>query len=61
MTDASSTPTAVPVDTDHIVAERRAKLAALRAAGIAYPNDFDRVHLAGDLQAARREESLRGL
>jgi hypothetical protein len=32
MTDASSTPTtapAAPVDTDHIVAERRAKLAAL--------------------------------
>ncbi|MCA3149900.1 MAG: lysine--tRNA ligase, partial [Rhodocyclaceae bacterium] len=52
MTDASSLPPAAPVDADHIVAERRAKLAALRASGVAYPNDFERVHLAGDLQAA---------
>jgi len=49
MTDASSLPPAAPVDADHIVAERRAKLAALRASGVAYPNDFERVHLAGDL------------
>ncbi|MBC7779606.1 MAG: lysine--tRNA ligase, partial [Proteobacteria bacterium] len=38
-------------DTDHIVAERRARLAALRAQGVAYPNDFERKHLAADLQA----------
>jgi lysyl-tRNA synthetase class 2 len=52
MTDASSTPAAPAADADHIVAERRAKLAALRAAGTAYPNDFQRIHLAGDLQSA---------
>jgi lysyl-tRNA synthetase class 2 len=39
-------------DENHIMAERRAKLAALRAAGTAFPNDFDRTHLAGDLQQA---------
>ena len=39
-------------DENHIMAERRAKLAALRAAGTAFPNDFDRTHLAGDLQHA---------
>jgi lysyl-tRNA synthetase class 2 len=32
-----------------LVEERRQKLSALRAAGIAYPNDFRRKHLAGDL------------
>ena len=39
-------------DENQIVAERRAKLQALRAQGIAFPNDFRRTHLAGDLQAA---------
>ncbi|HEY5636925.1 MAG TPA: lysine--tRNA ligase [Burkholderiales bacterium] len=33
---------AAPVDENHIIAERRAKLAKLREAGIAYPNDFER-------------------
>ena len=32
-----------------IVHERRAKLAAMRKAGVAFPNDFERKHLAGDL------------
>jgi len=35
--------------TNQIIEERRAKLAALRKAGIAFPNDFQREHLAGDL------------
>ncbi len=39
-------------EADRIVAERRTKLAALRAAGIAYPNDFRRSDLAGDLHEA---------
>ena len=30
---------------NHIIAERRAKLAALREAGVAYPNDFVRTDL----------------
>ncbi|MCF0252815.1 MAG: lysine--tRNA ligase [Duodenibacillus sp.] len=39
-----------PEDENHIFAERRAKLAALRAAGVAYPNDFVRKDLFGDLR-----------
>jgi lysyl-tRNA synthetase class 2 len=42
---------APPTDENHLIAERRAKLAALRAQGIAFPNDFRRVDHAGDLQA----------
>ena len=40
------------VDENSVIAERRAKLAALRAAGNAYPNDFRRSALAADLHAA---------
>jgi lysyl-tRNA synthetase class 2 len=42
---------AAAVDENQIVAERRGKLAALRARGQAYPNDFRRDALAGDLHA----------
>ncbi len=42
----------VPQDENKLIAERRAKLAALREKGIAFPNDFRRTHYAGDLQAA---------
>jgi lysyl-tRNA synthetase class 2 len=41
-----------PRDENQIIAERRAKLAELRAAGTAFPNDFRREHLAGDLHHA---------
>jgi lysyl-tRNA synthetase, class II len=41
----------VAIDENRIIAERRAKLAALRLAGNAYPNDFRRTSLAGDLHA----------
>ena len=34
------------LDENHIMAERRAKLAELRQAGIAFPNDFLRENLA---------------
>ena len=40
------------VDESRVIAERRAKLAALRAKGNAYPNDFRRSALAADLHAA---------
>ena len=40
----------VPPDENQIVAERRAKLAKLRAAGPAFPNDFRRKDLASGLQ-----------
>ena len=36
-------------DTNQIIEERRAKLTALRAAGVAYPNDFRRENLAADI------------
>ena len=44
MTDPTHT------DENHLIAERRAKLAALREQGIAFPNDFRRADFAGDLQ-----------
>jgi lysyl-tRNA synthetase, class II len=37
-------------DENHLIAERRAKLTALREAGNAFPNDFRRMHYAGVLQ-----------
>ena len=39
------------VDENHIIAERREKLAKLREAGVAFPNDFVPTHLAVDLHA----------
>jgi lysyl-tRNA synthetase class 2 len=41
-----------PPDENQIIAARRAKLAALRARGVAFPNDFRRSHLAADLHRA---------
>ena len=41
----------LPQDENQIMAERRAKLAALRERGHAYPNDFRRDALAADLHA----------
>jgi lysyl-tRNA synthetase class 2 len=42
---------AAPIDENQIFADRRAKLAKLREAGPAFPNDFVRTHHAGELQA----------
>jgi lysyl-tRNA synthetase class 2 len=42
----------IPQDENQIITERRAKLAALRKEGVAFPNDFERKNLAGDLHAA---------
>ncbi len=39
-------------DENQIIAERREKLAAIRAQGIAFPNDFERKDYAADLHAA---------
>ncbi len=41
---------AAPEDENKLVAERRAKLAALREQGAAFPNDFRRTAWAGELQ-----------
>ncbi len=50
MNEIASEPT--PVDDNQIVAERRAKLGEIRAAGIAFPNDFVPTHGAGALHEA---------
>src|SRR5512140_3134699 len=42
---------------NQIIAERRAKLGELRKGGVAFPNDFDRKNLAGDLHAKYGELS----
>ncbi len=44
-------------DENHLIAERRAKLARLRERGVAFPNDFRRNALAGDLAVAYGEKS----
>ncbi len=38
-------------EVERLVEERRAKLKALRSQGNAFPNDFDRTHVAADLHA----------
>ena len=50
-------PAAAPLDENQIVAERRAKLHALREHGQAYPNDFRRDALAGPLHDAHDAKS----
>jgi lysyl-tRNA synthetase, class II len=51
-TDTEPAPAAAPSDENKLIAERRQKLAALRAAGQAFPNDFKRDAHAGDLAAS---------
>jgi lysyl-tRNA synthetase class 2 len=48
-------------DDNHLIAERRAKLAKLRERGPAFPNDFRRNALAGDLAIAYAEKSAESL
>jgi len=56
MTDqTSATP---PADENSLIAERRAKLTALRGHGIAFPNDFRRTDYAGDLQTQYEDAEL---
>jgi lysyl-tRNA synthetase class 2 len=54
----SEQPTTPELDENQIIAERRAKLQALRAKGVAFPNQFQRNNLAGDL-AEQYEDSDR--
>ena len=57
----ANTATKAAEEENHIIAERRAKLAQLRASGVAYPNDFVRTHLFGDLRALFVEMSAEEL
>ncbi len=45
-----TTPT--PIDENQLIGERREKLKKLREQGNAFPNDFDRTDMAGDLHTA---------
>ncbi|MBX3651393.1 MAG: lysine--tRNA ligase [Burkholderiales bacterium] len=58
MENPNTTP---PVDTNRIIEERRAKLKALRAEGIAFPNDFARVHLAEVIAAEHEDKDPKSL
>ncbi|MBS0552160.1 MAG: lysine--tRNA ligase, partial [Proteobacteria bacterium] len=49
MSEITSTAPTTPQDENHLIAERREKLAAWRASGRAYPNDFSRENTAGRL------------
>jgi len=53
MNDKAQTPDNAPeaLDENHIISERREKLAQLRAKGVAFPNDFVPTHHAADLHA----------
>ncbi len=55
------TDTTPPTDENLLIAERRAKLAALRETGIPFPNDFRRDALARDLHATFAERSNESL
>ena len=46
---------------NRLIAERRGKLDKLRAAGVAYPNDFKRTDLFGDIRAKWGEASAEEL
>ncbi|MDO9467196.1 MAG: amino acid--tRNA ligase-related protein, partial [Thiobacillus sp.] len=53
--------TAPALDENQIIMERRAKLAAIREAGIAFPNDFERRDYASKLAAAHGDKSKEAL
>jgi lysyl-tRNA synthetase class 2 len=64
MSDSRQTPdngAPDPADENKLIAERRAKLAALREQGNAFPNDFRRTAMAADLQATYGEQSKESL
>ena len=48
-------------DEHSLIAQRRAKLKALRANGIAFPNDFRRNVIAGELHAEYGEKTAEEL
>ncbi|MED5619478.1 lysine--tRNA ligase [Ideonella sp. BN130291] len=50
MTDHTAPSPVAAADENQLIAERREKLAAIRKAGVAFPNDFKPTHHAADLQ-----------
>jgi lysyl-tRNA synthetase class 2 len=66
MSDNNTTPITAPQDENQLIAERREKLRALRAAqaaggGVVFPNNFKPSHHAADLQAAHAQQSAEDL
>src|SRR6185436_13743167 len=63
MTDEKNkqVPVEAPQDENQIISERRQKLARLREQGPAFPNDFRRRDLAGDLQKAHGHKTKEDL
>ncbi|CAN5906611.1 lysine--tRNA ligase [soil metagenome] len=64
MSEQHTPATELPQDENSIIAERRAKLTAIRAKGIAFPNDFRPQHKAAALQelyGANTREELEAL
>jgi len=57
-TETSTTP---PLDENQIIMERHAKLAAIREAGVAFPNDFQRHDYAGKLAAEHGDKTKEAL
>lgn len=47
-----TTPSPIAIDENHLIAERRGKLAKLRTEGVAYPNDFRPDSVSADLHQA---------
>src|SRR5690606_17240126 len=60
MNDITSHPDPIH-DENHLIAERRAKLAKLRERQIAYPNDFSPAHRAQELHQAYGEHDKQAL
>ena len=60
MSDQTQT-TTQPQDENHLIAERREKLAAWRASGRAFPNDFSRENTAGKLDELYGEKESEAL
>ena len=63
MTDQTNAAPPTPIDENHVIAERRAKLAAIRVqtGGHAFPNDFRPQHTAAELHAAYGERTKEDL
>ncbi len=63
MTDQTDqqNPTDVAVDENRLIAERRAKLTSIREKGIAFPSDFRRDVMAGELHAKYEDSSKEDL
>ncbi len=61
MTDATNTTEITHVDENHVIAERREKLKAIREKGVAFPNDFKPEHKASDCHAEYADKSAEEL